>query len=134
MDSGEVLAANMQSAPYNPLNWMAMLLPLHLATTFDATMIFFLAALFTFAFARELECSEEASMIAATAFAMSSAMAFHVGWPHARAWTTLPFVLLAVRRVAGNRDFASFVLLTMALLLLIVFGHPETLLHVVVRL
>ena len=43
--------------------------------TFDATMIFFLAALFTFAFARELECSEEASVIAATAFAMEQAAA-----------------------------------------------------------
>ena len=125
MDSGEVLAANMQSAPLNPLNLIGMLLPLHLATTFDATMVFFLAALFTFAFARELGCSERASLVAAAAFALSSAMAFHVGWPHARSWTTLPFVLLAVRR-------GGFALLTVALTLLIVFGHPETMLHVVV--
>src|SRR2546421_131147 len=81
-------------------------------------------ALSTFAFARELECSEEASLIAAAAFALSSAMAFHVGWPHARAWTTLPFILLAIRR-------RSYWLLTIALTLLVAFGHPETMLHVV---
>jgi len=125
MDAGEVLAANMQSAPLNPLNLIAMLLPLPLATAFDAAMVFFLAALFTFALAREFECSEHASLVAATAFTLSSAMAFHVGWPHARSWTTLPFILLAVHR-------RSYALLTIALTLLIVFGHPETMLHVVV--
>lgn len=125
MDSGEILAANMQSAPYNPLNLIAMLLPLDLATTFNATMVFFLAALFAFAFARELRCSEAASLIASAGYATSSAMAFHVGWPHCLAWALLPFVFLAVKR-------ASFALLTIALTLLVVFGHPETLFHIVI--
>jgi len=131
MDSGEVLAGNMQSAPLNPLNLIGMLLPLDLATGFDASMVFFLAALFTFAYARELGCSERAALVGAAAFTLSSAMAFHVGWPHARSWTTLPFVLLAVRRVVRERDFKSCAILTAALTLLIVFGHPETMLHVV---
>jgi len=125
MDSGEILAANMQSAPLNPLNLIAMLLPLDLATAFNATMVFFLAALFAFAFARELGCSEHASLIASAGYATSSAMAFHVGWPHCLAWTTLPFVLLAVRR-------GRFALLTIALTLLVVIGHPETLFHIVI--
>ena len=125
MDSGEILAANMQSAPLNPLNLIAMLLPLDLATTFNATMVFFLAALFAFAFARELGCSEQASLIASAGYATSSAMAFHVGWPHCLAWTTLPFVFLAVRR-------ARFALLTIALTFLVVIGHPETLFHIVI--
>ena len=125
MDSGEILAANMQSAPLNPLNLIALLLPLDLATAFNATMVFFLAALFAFAFARELGCSEPASLIASAGYATSSAMAFHVGWPHALAWTTLPFVFLAVRR-------ARFALLTIALTFLVLIGHPETLFHIVV--
>jgi len=130
MDSGEVLAAGMQAAPLNPLNLMALLLPLGLATTFTAAMIFFLAALFAFAFARELACSEEASLVAAAGFALCSAMAFFGTWPHGRSWTVLPFVLLAVRRVVRGRDVAAFSLLTISLVLLIVFGHPETMLHV----
>lgn len=130
MDSGEVLAAGMQAAPLNPLNLIALLLPLGLAATFTAAMIFFLAALFTFAFARELECSEEASLVAAAGFTLCSAMAFFGTWPHGRSWTVLPFVLLAVRRVVRGRDVAAFSLLTISFVLLIVFGHPETMLHV----
>jgi hypothetical protein len=130
MDSGEVLAAGMQAAPLNPLNLIALLLPLGLTTTFIAAMVFFLAALFTFAFARELECSEEASLIAAAGFTLCSAMAFFGTWPHGRSWTVLPFVLLAVRRVVRSRNVAAFALLTIAFVLLIVFGHPETMLHV----
>jgi len=132
MDSGEVLAAGMQAAPLNPLNLIGLLLPLGLATTFNAAMIFFLAALFAFAFARELECSEGASLIAAAGYSLCSAMAFFGTWPHGRSWTVLPFVLLAVRRVVRGRDLAAFTLLTIALVLLIVFGHPETMLHVAV--
>lgn len=128
--SGQVLAGAMQAAPYDPLNLIALLLPLDLATAFGAAMTLFLAALFTFAFARELECSEGASLVAAAGFALSSAMAFDAGWPLGRAWTMLPFVLLAVRRVVHRRDTASFALLTIALTLLIFCGHPETLLHV----
>jgi hypothetical protein len=131
MDSGEVLAAGMQAAPLNPLNLIALLLPLDLATTFNASMIFFLAALFTFAFARELECSEGAALIAAAGFTLCGAMSFFASWPHGRSWTVLPFVMLAVRRVVRRRDAAAFSLLTIALVLLIVFGHPETMLHVV---
>jgi hypothetical protein len=131
MDAGEVLAAGMQAAPLNPLNLMALLLPLDLATTFNASIIFFLAALFTFAFARELECSEEASLIAAAGFTLCSAMAFFATWPHGRSWTVLPLVLLAVRRVVRARDAAALALLTISFVLLIVFGHPETMLHVV---
>ncbi|MEA2327140.1 MAG: hypothetical protein QOE68_2099 [Thermoanaerobaculia bacterium] len=131
MDSGEVLAAGMQAAPLNPINLIALLLPLDLATTFTASMVFFLAALFTFAFARELECSEGASLIAAAGYTLCSGMAFFGTWPHGRSWCVLPFVLLGVRRVVRDRNLRALVLLTIAFVLLIVFGHPETMLHVV---
>jgi len=131
MDSGEVLAAGMQAAPLNPINLIALLLPLDLATTFAASMVFFLAALFAFAFARELECSEGASLIAAAGYTLCSGMAFFGTWPHGRSWSVLPFILLGVRRVVRNRDLRAAVLLTIAFVLLITFGHPETMLHAV---
>src|SRR5205807_4118078 len=105
--------------------------PLDLATTFAASMVFFLAALFTFAFARELACGEGASLIAAAGYTLCSGMAFFGTWPHGRSWAVLPFVLLGVRRVVRDRDPRAAVLLTIAFVLLIVFGHPETMLHVV---
>ena len=107
MDSGEVLAAGMQSAPLNPVNLLALLLPLDLATTFTASMVFFLAALFTFAFARELECSEGASLIAAAGYTLCSGMAFFGTWPHGRSWSVLPFILLGVRRVVRDRNLRA---------------------------
>lgn len=130
-NSGEVLAAAMEPAPLNPINLIALLLPLDLATTFTATMIFFVAALFTFAFARELGCGEGAALIAAAGFTLCSAMAFFASWPFGRSWAVLPFVLLAVRRVVHARDLAAFSLLTLSFVLLIVSGHPETMMHVV---
>jgi hypothetical protein len=128
---GSVLAGGAQAAPYDPLNAIALLLPLDLATTFGVSMTFFLCALFTYACARELGCSERASLIATAGFTLSSAMAFNVGWPVGRTWTVLPLVLLAVRRVIRDRDLRAFVLLTIAFVLVLVFGHPETALHIV---
>src|SRR5205814_2367484 len=93
MSSGDILAAGMQVAPYNPLNLIALLLPLDLAATFTAAMVFFLAGLFTFAFARELECGEGASLVAAAGFAFSGAVTFWVGWTPLSSWVLLPLVL-----------------------------------------
>jgi Predicted membrane protein len=132
MLSGDILAAGMQSAPGNPVNLISMLIPLDIATTFDASMVFFLAGLFTFAFARELGCSEESSLIAAMGFAFSGGMVFWVGWTHlSGSWALLPLVMLAVRRVVRAPGVAAFSMLTIALLLLVLFGHPETMMHVV---
>ncbi|HEX2123534.1 MAG TPA: YfhO family protein, partial [Thermoanaerobaculia bacterium] len=125
MNSGDILAATMQPAPYSPLNLLALLLPLDLATTFAAATILFLAALFTYLFARELACSEGASLIAASGYALSGAVLFWAGWSHlGGSWALLPLVLLATRR-------GTFALLTIALTLLVLFGHPESMLHVV---
>ena len=124
MNSGDILAASMQVAPYNPLNLIGLLMPVGLAATFSAAMIFFLAGLFTFAFARELECSENASLAAAIGFAFSGGVVFWVGWTPLSSWVLLPLVLLGIRR-------ASLPLLIAGFTLLILFGHPETMLHVV---
>ncbi|HEX8171601.1 MAG TPA: YfhO family protein [Thermoanaerobaculia bacterium] len=130
MLGGQVLAGNMQSAPYDPFNALGMLLPLDLATTFGATITLFLAALFAFGFARELDCSEAAAVIAAATFMLAGGMAFNAGWPLGRAWAMLPLVLLGVHRVATRADLAAAALLASAFVLLILVGHPETLLHV----
>jgi hypothetical protein len=84
----------------------------------------------TFALARDMERSAPAALIAAAIFTCSSAMVFWVGWPLGRAWATLPFLFLAVRRVVHRRDARAFVLLITSLVLLILCGHPETVLHV----
>ena len=122
--SGDILAAAAQPAVYDPLNWIALILPLPQALTFGASMTFFFAAFFTFVFARSIGLREGPALVSAAAFAFCAMLAFYVGWPLGRSWTFLPLILFGVR----ERRWA---LLTVAFTLLIVAGHPETVLHVI---
>ncbi|HUP62899.1 MAG TPA: YfhO family protein [Thermoanaerobaculia bacterium] len=128
---GSILAANMQAAPYDILSLLGLLLAHAQALTFAASMAFFLAGFFAFAFARAIGCGEHASLIAAAGYMFNAALAFAVGWPIGRAWTFLPLVLFAVRRVVHEPGLRSTALLTIAFVLTIFAGHPETLLHIV---
>ncbi|HEX6085527.1 MAG TPA: YfhO family protein [Thermoanaerobaculia bacterium] len=122
--NGDILAAAAQPAVYDPLQMLGMLLPLPDALTFGASMTFFIAAFFTFAFARATGLKEIAALVAAAGFTFCGMMAFFVGWPLARTWAWLPLVLFAVRE-------RRWVMLTVAFVLVIFAGHPESVLHVV---
>ncbi|HYC89560.1 MAG TPA: YfhO family protein [Thermoanaerobaculia bacterium] len=122
--NGDILAAAAQPAVYDPLQLLGFLLPLPDALTFGASMTFFIAAFFTFAFARATGLKEIAALVAAAGFTFCGMMAFFVGWPLARTWAWLPLVLFAVRE-------RRWVLLTAAFVLVIFSGHPESVLHVV---
>lgn len=128
---GSILAASMQSTVYDPLHLLALLLPHPQALTFNAAMTFFLAGFFTFTFARALGLGDTASLVAAAAYMFCAPLAFFVGWPLGRSWALLPFVLVAVRFVVRETSVRAAVLLTGALVLAIVAGHPESVLHIV---
>lgn len=123
--SGDILAAAAQPAPYSPFTLLALLMPAPLSFTFTASITFLLAAAGAFAFARDLECRELSASIAATGYACSSAIALYVLWPLGLSWALLPLVMIGARR-------ASFGILTVALTLLLLAGHPESVLHIVV--
>jgi len=126
--NGDILAAVAQSAVYDPVQWIGFLLPLPDALTFGAAMTFFLAAFFTFAFARASGLKEIAALVAAAGFTFCGMMAFFVGWPLARAWAYLPLVFFGVQRLVRERRPA---ILVIAFVLTIFAGHPESVLHVV---
>ena len=128
---GDILAAAAQPAAYDPFNLIGLLIPLAPGLTFAAAMTFFLAGASAFAFARAVGCRELASLVAAAGWMYSASLAFFVGWPLARAWIFLPLILFAVRLVVSEASLRSGVVLTVALVLEILAGHPETLLHVV---
>jgi hypothetical protein len=127
---GQVLAGSFQPAPYDPFNVLGLLIPLPGALTYAATMTFFLATLGTFAFSRALGLREEAALIGAAAWMFCAEMLFFVGWTMGRTWAFLPFVLLGVRSVVHVPSLRSALFLTIAFVLLILAGHPETVLHV----
>ncbi len=126
--NGDILAAAAQPAVYDPLQLLGLILTLPDALTFGASMTFFLAAFFTFAFARALGLREVAALVAAAGFTFCGMMAFFVGWPLARAWAYLPLVLFGVRRLVLERRPVT---LTIAFVLVIFAGHPESVLHIV---
>ncbi|HXH42093.1 MAG TPA: hypothetical protein VNN08_25945, partial [Thermoanaerobaculia bacterium] len=127
---GDILAAAAQPAPYDPFNLMAMVIPLAPSLTFAAAMTFFLAGFGAFVFMRALGCGELAALVAAAGWMFSGNMAFFVGWPLARAWAWLPLIFFSVRLVVHDTNVRGGVILMIALTLLILSGHPESLLHV----
>ncbi|HEX2062036.1 MAG TPA: YfhO family protein [Thermoanaerobaculia bacterium] len=129
---GSILAANMQSTVYDPLHLLALVLSHPQALTFNAAMTLFLAGFFAFAFARALGLSELASLFGAAGFMFCELIAFFLGWPLGRAWAIFPLLLLGVRYVVRETSVRAAVLLTTAFVLLIVAGHPESLLHATV--
>lgn len=129
--NGSILAANAQAAPYDPFNVVAYLLPLDQALTFGAAITFFLGCLFTFAFARSLGLGEWASLVAAAGYTFCGILAFFVGWPLGRAWACMPLVFLGVRLVVRERSVRTAVILTIGFVLVILAGHPESVLHIV---
>src|SRR2546421_4546732 len=76
--SGDMLAASMQPAAFSPFTWIALIAPTVASFTFTASIAFFLAALGTFLFARELGSSERAAIVAAIAFTFSAPIAFQI--------------------------------------------------------
>lgn len=128
---GSPLAAAVQSAPYHPVNIVAYLLPLAQAVTFEASMLALLAALAMFLFARELVESEVAALFGAAAWMLSTHLVLFAGTAHGSATSALPLVLLGARRIARRPGRGSTALLTLALILVILAGHPESLLHIV---
>jgi Bacterial membrane protein YfhO len=127
---GDILAAAAQPAPYDPFNLIAMVIPLPPSLTFAAAMTFFLAGFGAFVFMRALGCGELAALVAAAGWMFSGNIAFFVGWPIARAWAWLPLIFFAVRLVVRDANVRGGVILMIALTLLILSGHPESILHV----
>ena len=121
---GDVLAASAQPAAYSPFTLLACLLPPATSLTYSAAIWFFLAGLGAFLFARQLGMRESVSVIAAAGWMYATGVSFFILWPLGEAWTLLPLVLLGVRA-------RSVAILTAALTLVILAGHPETVLHIV---
>ena len=129
---GDLLAGAAQSAPFSPFTLLALLLPVAASFGFTASIGFLLAALGAFLLARELGCSEIAALVAAAVFTFSAPIALQILWPLGFAWTLLPLVLMATRRIVVSPSTHSAAILTTVLTLVVLAGHPETLLHVTV--
>lgn len=128
---GDILAAGSEPSPWHPFNALSYLLPLAQSITFHASLAFFAAGVVAFLFAKELGVADLAALFAAVAWMFSAFLMFFIQVPLGAAVLMLPLVLLAVSRVVARPAFHSMVLLAVTLALVVVAGHPESLLHVV---
>jgi len=128
---GHPLLGAAQVAPFHPVTLLGLLLPTPDEPTFAASMLFLLAALSMFAFLRELALGEIAASFGAAAWMLSTYLVSFAGTSHGLSLSVLPLVLLGARRAARKANVRALIILTVALLLLLLSGHPETTLHVV---
>jgi hypothetical protein len=130
---GHLMAASLQSAPYSPFTLLAILLPAAVSFSFTAAMSLFIAALGAFLLARELDCEESASLVAAAAWSLAAITVLYSLVPMGFTTSFAPLLLLAARRVVHAPGIASGALLALVLTLSLLAGHPESLfLNVVV--
>lgn len=129
--AGTPLAGAAQAAPYHPITVAGLLIPLPDYFTYAAAMLYLIAAIAAFLLAYDLTESETAALLAAAGWMASTHLVFFAGTALANAISVLPLVLLGARRTVREPGRRSFLLLTGALLLLVLSGHPETALHVV---
>src|SRR5438270_8162300 len=129
--SGTLLAGTAQPAAYSPFTLLACLLPIGDSLTYSAAITFFIAALGAVLFAFDLGLRPAAAWFAAAAWMCAMPVVFFVLWAVGTSWVFLPLVLLGTRRCVRQPAIAPAVLLMIALTLLLLAGHPETVLHAV---
>ncbi|HEX3576966.1 MAG TPA: hypothetical protein VHY33_00265 [Thermoanaerobaculia bacterium] len=129
--SGNVLAAAAQSAPFHPVTLLGLLIPAPDALGFMAAMTYFLAALGMFLFLRSLELRQLPSLFGAAGWALSTYVVAFTQTAHGNAIALLPLVMLGARCVALRPGIRATAMLTAALILITLCGHPETTLHIV---
>jgi hypothetical protein len=129
--SGDALAGSAQAAVLDPIRVVGYALPLSLSLSFNATAVLFVAGLSMFLFLRDIACREEASLIGAAGWMFCGFLSFFVQYPMGTAVAVTPLVMLGARRVARQPGVASAGILTVAFVVEILAGHPESTVHVV---
>ena len=129
--AGDPLLAMQQPAVLHPFTALGLTVPLPQAWTFDAALRLFLALLSGYLFFFDLVSDEAAALFGAVAWGFSDYVLFFQGFPHGLAVAPFPLLLLGLRRLARRADRRATGLTVAALLLMLLAGHPETLLHAV---
>jgi len=124
---GHPLAAEAQAAPYSPFTWIACLLPSAVSLSYSVAVALFIAALAAFLCARELGRSEAAALVAAVGWGLASSVVLYSHTAMGFSTVYLPLLVAAAHRVVHRAGLGAAALLTVALALCLLAGHPESL-------
>ncbi len=125
--SGDVLLASMMPAAFHPNTLIGLLLSLPAAWTFTCAFTLFLAGLCAFLYLRSLDVGETAAFFGAAVWTLSGVIAFFVGYANAQVLAAFPLLNFGLHRLASGRH-GGFLGTVSALVLMVLGGHPESLL------
>jgi hypothetical protein len=130
--AGMPLLADPQAQAFEPLVLAAY--PFSVWTGFGVTgaLKVLVSFVFTFVLFRRLDLGEAAAALGASLFAMGGFIMLWLGWPIASCAAFVPVAVYAVVRCADRGCRRDFALLTLALLSLLLGGHPETIVFALV--
>ena len=126
--AGEPLLAVQQGAALHPATWIGFLLPLAQAWTLQMSLRLLVALLSAYLFLRDLGCRELPSLIGAAAWGFSDFLIFWLGYPVNNTLGPFPLLLLGLGRLARDADRRAVAITVVALVLMVLAGHPEALL------
>ncbi len=122
--SGEPYWSNGSGAPLFPLHLLFVLLPLRLGWVLLPWLRIVIGGCGAWSLARELGASRPAALLAALVFPLSGMITSFLLFPMANSHALVPWVLLAVERLASGRG--GWPALAAAGGLQMLGGHPET--------
>ena len=130
--AGEPLLAFQQPAALHPATWIGFSLPLAQAWTFEMAFRLLLALLCGYLFFREIGCREPESLLGALGWAFCDHLVFFLGYSVSAALAPFPLLLVGLERCVRGPARSAVGVTTVALVLIILAGHPESVLHAVV--
>lgn len=130
--AGMPLLADPQAQALQPLALLALPLPLDQALGVMAALRVLVTLVFFFLLMRRQGLSEGAALFGALAYGLSGFLLLWVGWPLANSAALLPLTLYALAMTAERGLRRDFGLLAAAAAAVLVAGHPETILYVVI--
>jgi hypothetical protein len=130
--AGMPLLADPTAQVFQPLVLTGLPLPLAQAIGVTAGLKVLIALVFFFLLMRRQGLSEGAALFGSLAYGLGGFLLLWLNWPLATPAALLPLVLYALAMTDDRGERRDFGLLVAALFMLLVAGHPETILHVMI--
>lgn len=124
--SGAPLLANMASAVLSPMRLILARVDKPIFWDFYLLSRLFLAAFFTYLFAREVGIGFTGSLVSAIAFSLSGHFIYYINMADLDAQIWLPALLLATHRLAEKPTYRKFAITAVLITLIILGGMPES--------
>lgn len=127
---GAPFLGNPQTSMWYPLTVLYYILPVSIALNLIPILKLVLYASFCFIFLRSIKCSGFASAIGIICATLSGFPILWLLWPHTNVFIVFPLLLYLTEKFKMKKQRKFLILTSIAYLVAISGGHPETLLYV----